>query len=116
MNPSPRAHTARLQTSSSHWWHAHVPARLPLPLPRCPCSRTCNVLREECIPADEGGMTHIIVSCCSFLHPFCPRNNASHRSPARLPLTRLRAAACAARAAALLYWPVLALLLVLLVP
>ncbi len=38
------------------------------------CSRTCNVLHERCVPADEGGMTHIIVSgmlplravCCLF--------------------------------------------------
>lgn len=26
-------------------------------------SRTCNVLDEECIPADQGGMTHIIAGC-----------------------------------------------------
>ncbi|PSC73373.1 inactive purple acid phosphatase 2 [Micractinium conductrix] len=26
-------------------------------------SRTCNVLKERCVPADEGGMTHIIVGC-----------------------------------------------------
>ncbi|KAL4448559.1 hypothetical protein ABPG75_005778 [Micractinium tetrahymenae] len=26
-------------------------------------SRTCNVLDEECVPADEGGMTHIIAGC-----------------------------------------------------
>jgi hypothetical protein len=31
-------------------------------LPPPGCSRTCNVLDEHCVPADKGGMTHIIVS------------------------------------------------------
>lgn len=35
------------------------------------CSRTCNVLDEECIPADQGGMTHIIVS--GYPLPLCRR-------------------------------------------
>lgn len=36
---------------------------MPLPPhPPYPRSRTCNVLGERCVPADEGGMTHVIVS------------------------------------------------------
>ena len=72
-SPAPPQPTSRPAAKHTHASLYHTPFSLHVPpLPR---SRTCNVLDEHCVPADRGGMTHIIVSapaCAQLLRCSAP--------------------------------------------